>query len=603
MNFEYHAGDYKKAGTGIGSIQHASYPAQYSGNLSGLSWQSRKPSSITGLDAPVMNAFRYDHKYQLQHSGWGTPNYSNGTYTEQTNLYREYGLSYDGNGNIQTLKRTNGGGATTADYTYGYVAGTNKLASVPGYATYTYDAIGRLSSEVKGSSGMYLEYDVSGKVTKIYSNSAKTNLIISFVYDEAGQRIKKQDHRNGSLTWYVYDAGGTLMGVYDNHGGSMALKEQPVYGAGRLGIYFRQGNSYQYALTDHLGSVRAVINRNKLSNGNADVVYYADYYPFGMVLRSGGTGWRYGYQGEYSEKDGETGWNAFELRNYDAAIGRWLSIDPYGQYWSPYVGMGNDPVNGIDPDGGERTDWYLPLGARSTSEAVWFDGFGARAGYAWLGGADYIFGSQTMAEIRASSGLGRMEMAFMDELFIAMDAYRRGTGALFMGYPDNLLDKAFTSFYDLNYRYNEIDPFSRLPIMGNGALVDANWIIDLGAGGLAGGLKALAGGAARGAPKYLYHYTSREAAQSISQSGLRVGRDGFSYLTNNSTLRPLQAQIELALPANRALPNSLLRINTSGLTPAAIRRVQGNLPGLGAGGGMEFLFNQHIPASAIKIIR
>ena len=109
--------------------------------------------------------------------------------------------------------------------------------------------------------------------------------------------------------------------------------------------------------------------------------------------------------------------------------------------------------------------------------------------------------------------------------------------------------------------------------------------------------------AAKGAPKYLYHYTSREAAQSISQSGLRVGRDGFSYLTNTKSLSPLQAQIELALPANRALPNSLLRINTSGLSPAAIRRVQGNLPGLGAGGGTEFLFNQHFPASAIKIIR
>ena len=109
--------------------------------------------------------------------------------------------------------------------------------------------------------------------------------------------------------------------------------------------------------------------------------------------------------------------------------------------------------------------------------------------------------------------------------------------------------------------------------------------------------------AAKGVPKYLYHYTSKGAAQSISKSGLRVGKDEFSYLTNTKSLSPLQAQIELALPANRALPNSLLRINTSGLSPAAIRRVQGNLPGLGAGGGTEFLFNQTIPSSAIKIIR
>src|SRR5688572_10333180 len=37
---------------------------------------------------------------------------------------------------------------------------------------------------------------------------------------------------------------------------------------------------------------------------------------------------------------------------YDSRIGRWLSIDPKHEFWSPYVGMGNDPVNNTDPDGG-----------------------------------------------------------------------------------------------------------------------------------------------------------------------------------------------------------------------------------------------------------
>ncbi|SEN75937.1 RHS repeat-associated core domain-containing protein [bacterium A37T11] len=141
------------------------------------------------------------------------------------------------------------------------------------------------------------------------------------------------------------------MSVFDNGDGTLKLREKPVYAASRIGVYFKQGNNYQYELSDHLGTVRAVINLTKLSNGQADVVYYADYYPYGQVLRSAGTGWRYGYQGQYAEKDGETGWNAFEARNYDAAIGRWLSTDPAGQYNSPYVGMGNNPVIGVDPDG------------------------------------------------------------------------------------------------------------------------------------------------------------------------------------------------------------------------------------------------------------
>ena len=27
-------------------------------------------------------------------------------------------------------------------------------------------------------------------------------------------------------------------------------------------------------------------------------------------------------------------------------------MDPYKQYASPYLGMGNSPLNGVDPDGG-----------------------------------------------------------------------------------------------------------------------------------------------------------------------------------------------------------------------------------------------------------
>ncbi|EFK56017.1 RHS repeat-associated core domain-containing protein [Sphingobacterium spiritivorum] len=146
-----------------------------------------------------------------------------------------------------------------------------------------------------------------------------------------------------------------------------------MYAANRIGTYYRQAGNYQYTLTDHLGNTRVVINRNKLSNGEADVVYYADYYPFGMVLRSGGVEGRYGYQGQYAEKDGETGWNNFELRNYDAAIGRWLTVDPYGQYYSPYVGMGNNPVSGVDPNGGWNDGgglWGWLKGVFSSKEDV-----------------------------------------------------------------------------------------------------------------------------------------------------------------------------------------------------------------------------------------
>ncbi|AZQ63924.1 hypothetical protein EI427_17335 [Flammeovirga pectinis] len=62
--------------------------------------------------------------------------------------------------------------------------------------------------------------------------------------------------------------------------------------------------------------------------------------------------YRYGYQGEFSEDEtDDNGFNSFEARMYYPVIGRWMSVDPARQYASGYVGMGNNPVSGVDPDG------------------------------------------------------------------------------------------------------------------------------------------------------------------------------------------------------------------------------------------------------------
>ncbi|MEQ9009025.1 MAG: RHS repeat-associated core domain-containing protein, partial [Ekhidna sp.] len=56
-----------------------------------------------------------------------------------------------------------------------------------------------------------------------------------------------------------------------------------------------------------------------------------------------------------------TGWDAFELRMYDGRMARWMSDDPYRQYHSPYVSMGNNPVSMVDPDGGKFLGLFKTL--------------------------------------------------------------------------------------------------------------------------------------------------------------------------------------------------------------------------------------------------
>jgi len=93
----------------------------------------------------------------------------------------------------------------------------------------------------------------------------------------------------------------------------------------------------------------------KITQVHSPFVSGADYYPFGLTMSDREIltePYRFGYQGQFAEEDTETGWNAFDLRMYDARFGRWLSPDPYGQFASPYLAMGNNPVSGTDPDGG-----------------------------------------------------------------------------------------------------------------------------------------------------------------------------------------------------------------------------------------------------------
>jgi RHS repeat-associated protein len=93
----------------------------------------------------------------------------------------------------------------------------------------------------------------------------------------------------------------------------------------------------------------------KVTHTGSFVSQATDYGAWGDIAREQKTDesiYRFGYQGQFSEKDLETGWNHFELREYDPIISRWTSVDPYNQFWSPYMGMGNRPTSGVDPNGG-----------------------------------------------------------------------------------------------------------------------------------------------------------------------------------------------------------------------------------------------------------
>jgi RHS repeat-associated protein len=146
------------------------------------------------------------------------------------------------------------------------------------------------------------------------------------------------------------------------------------------------------------------------------VVQASDYGVWGDLLReqrSDDKKYRFGYQGQFAEKDEETGWNHFELREYENTLARWLVVDPKRIGHSPYVGMDNDPLNLIDPDGGNPNDWYRN---NTTNEVVWIEDSDAVEGHTHLS-ANALDPSviNAVSESIRSGGIEAFLMYFNDE--------------------------------------------------------------------------------------------------------------------------------------------------------------------------------------------
>ncbi|HEY3390234.1 MAG TPA: DUF6443 domain-containing protein, partial [Prolixibacteraceae bacterium] len=333
------------------TISNLTLKNQYNGNICGIILNRR--SDATAATIKSAYGLTYDGLNRLNEATYAE-NTGSG-YSINLNSYNEFGITYDKNGNILTLKRNSSG--TLVDnlaYTYESANKSNRLQTVADNSNnitgftditnandYTYDNNGNAAKDLnKGITGiLYNVLNLPKTVTKDASNS------ITYTYTASGEKVMQATKVSGITTNRCY-AG---LFEYDNLKALSLVKMDE-------GIVTKTSSTYvyEYYLKDHLGNTRITFSPG--ASGPV-LAQRTDYYPFGLACTNqymGSTGNGYLYNGKELQK--ALGWQVYDYgaRFYDPTIGRWHVTDPMGEKhynYTPYAYVYNNPITLIDPLG------------------------------------------------------------------------------------------------------------------------------------------------------------------------------------------------------------------------------------------------------------
>ncbi|MBI4690151.1 MAG: RHS repeat protein [Nitrospirae bacterium] len=234
---------------------------------------------------------------------------SNISYNSANQLltFNDKNISYDANGNMETITNTCG----TTTYTWD---ARNRLSRINGFntdcsslsASFRYDALGRrIEKTVNGKTIDYL-YDGIDIVQEIEDGRVSANYIRTLNIDEPLARIE----RNGTVRYYQQDALGSVIALTDETG---TIKTQYIYDPfGNTGITGEANdNPFQYTGRE---------------NDNTGLYYY-------------------------------------RARYYSPELQRWVSDDPirFRDGMNFFVYVKNRPTVYKDPLGLETTYWCVRL--------------------------------------------------------------------------------------------------------------------------------------------------------------------------------------------------------------------------------------------------
>ena len=354
--------------TGVGT-------AKYNGSISSMTWKSGNESTVRGYK------FTYDGLDRVLNATYG----ETASISTNANRFSENVTGYDKNGNIKSLQRYGQTGASAyglidnltftlngnqlsrvddAVMASAYGGGFEFKDGVKQVGEYTYDANGNLTKDLnKGITD--IQYNCLNLPSTVTFSDGST---ITYVYAADGTKLRTVHKIGGATT--TTDYCGNV--VYENGAQKLLITEE--------GYITLSDNKYYYYLKDHQGNNRVVINQS----GAVEETNH--YYLFGGVFASSTSTQPYKYNSkEYDTKKG-LNWYDYGARHYDAALGRFETVDPSAENYfktSLYAYCGNSPISRIDPTG---ADWYED----KQGNLRWQEGSEALKGYTNIGSSASI---------------------------------------------------------------------------------------------------------------------------------------------------------------------------------------------------------------------
>jgi RHS repeat-associated protein len=240
----------------------------------------------------------------------------------------------------------------TSIHRFNSLSGNNSLAT----SLYSYDKEGNRTSRTNIASGQVTEYtwDYRNRLTSLIVRTTAGGTItrqVDYIYDVYNCRIAKVVDLDGAgsqpatTEHFIYD-GEHISLVFDGQGN---VTERYLHGPQTDQVLaVEQSEQTQWFLTDHLGSIRQIVDET------GAVINQVEYDSYGNIISQSNPNvtFRFGYTGR--EWDGETGQYYNRARYYDPSVGQFISQDPIGFSAGDanlYRYVGNSPTNFTDPSG------------------------------------------------------------------------------------------------------------------------------------------------------------------------------------------------------------------------------------------------------------